>query len=556
MSNPVFLLLGMSLMMSCRPGQSQISSRPARPNTVTIGLPQEPDSLFSPFKEMMVSEEVMRVGTYTLTVFDEHWKLIPWAAKEIPTLENGKLELFTENGQKKMRTTWVIRDEFFWADGKPLIADDFILEYQIRKDPTQEVVDRTTVEKIEKMESRGANHKTLVVTWIEPYAYYHNYRNHEALPAHIVGPLYYSAPERLKKSEFGLTPLLAGSFTILEWSPGEFITAVKNKYAKGFLKPQLQEIIWRIIPQTNTLETNLVAGDIDAISPVGFDLDQAINFEKRFKKDFNFFYTPGLVWEHIDFNLDNPILKDKRVRQALAYAADRAGIAKLLFQGKQPVAHGTEPEKSPYFNPDVKRYDYNKAKANQLLTEAGWLRPDPKGIREKNGKPLKMTLMTTSGNKSRERVEQLLQSEWRDIGVDIEIKNQPAKVFFSDTLHKRKFTHMALYSWVKDPVMVSDTLWRCDNIPKKSNGFLGQNLPGFCDPRVDAILRAASLELDSIKRAKIGQKFESIFAEELPALPLYFRVEISVTKKGLKNWKPTGILQPVTWNAQEWSWDS
>jgi peptide/nickel transport system substrate-binding protein len=555
-SNRVLLLLGMIFVIGCRPASTKVSQGPTRPGTVTIGLPQEPDSLFTPFKEMMVSEEVMRVGSYTLTLFDENWKLIPWAAKEIPTLENGKLELYTENGKKKMRTTWEIRDDFFWADGKPLIADDFILEYQIRKDPTQEVIDRTTVEKIEKMESRGPNKKTLVVTWIEPYAYYHNYRNHEALPAHIVGPLYKTAPEKLKRSEFGLKPLLAGPFTITEWSPGEYIEAKRNIYAKKFLKPKIEEIVWRIIPQTNTLESNLVAGDIDAISPVGFDIDQALNFEKRFKKQFNFFYTPGLVWEHIDFNLDNAILKDKRVRQALAYGADRAGIAKLLFAGKQAVAHGTEPEKSQYYNPNLRKYHYDPAKANELLTQAGWLRTDPKGIREKNGQPLKLILMTTSGNKSRERVEQLLQAEWHKIGVDIEIKNQPAKVFFSETLHKRKFPHMALYSWVKDPVQVSETMWRCDYIPSKSNGFLGQNMSGFCDPKADAILKSASLELDDKKRAKIGQEFEALFAEELPSLPLYFRVEVSITKKGLKNWKPTGILQPVTWNSQEWSWDS
>ena len=115
---------------------------------------------------------------------------------------------------------------------------------------------------------------------------------------------------------------------------------------------------------------------------------------------------------------------------------------------------------------------------------------------------------------------------------------------------------MALYSWVKDPVQVSETMWRCDNIPSKSNGFLGQNMSGFCDPKVDAILKSASLELNDQKRAKLGQEFEALFAEELPSLPLYFRVEVSITKKGLKNWKPTGILQPVTWNSQEWSWDS
>jgi len=69
-----------------------------------------------------------------------------------------------------------------------------------------------------------------------------------------------------------------------------------------------------------------------------------MQFEKRHGQDFNFFYTPGLVWEHIDFNLDNDILKDKRVRQAIAYASNREGIAKMMFQGRQDIAHGTEPQ--------------------------------------------------------------------------------------------------------------------------------------------------------------------------------------------------------------------
>ncbi|MES2503346.1 MAG: peptide ABC transporter substrate-binding protein [Myxococcota bacterium] len=556
MSNRVscILFLPLVLLLSCQTKEHWIPEGAAVPDTVTIGISQEPDSLFGPFKEMMVSEEVSRIGLYTLTAFDEQWRLIPWAAKEIPTIKNGKLELFTENGQRKMRTTWEIRDDFFWPDGKPLTADDFILEYQIEKDPTQEIIDRTKIEKIESMQSKGANKKTLVVTWKEPYAYYHNYRNHDALPAHIVGPLYKAAPERLKKSDFGQAPLLAGAFTIKEWSPGEFIRAEINPFAQGSRKPKVKEVVFKVIPQTNTLESNLVAGDIDAISTVGLDLDQALNFQKRYGDKFNFFFTPGLVWEHIDFNLDNPILKDKRVRQALAYGADREGISKLLFKGKQAVAHGTEPEKSPYFNANVRQYGYDPAKAQQLLEEAGWLRKTPNGIREKNGEPLKLILMTTSGNKSRERVEQLLQAEWYKIGVNIEIRNQPAKTFFSETLHKRKFKHMALYSWYKDPVALSDTIWRCDNIPKASNNYMGQNMSGFCDPKADAFLKAASLELDDAKRVKIAHDFEALFAEELPALPLYFRVEVSVTKKGLKNWKPTGILQPVTWNAKDWSW--
>jgi peptide/nickel transport system substrate-binding protein len=535
--------------------KSQVNaSKSSQHSSLTIGISQEPDSLFMPYKEMMASEEISRVGTYTLTIFDEKWKLIPWVAKEIPTLENKKLELFHEDGQLKMRSTWELKDDFFWADGKPLTADDFVFTYEIYKDPSQEIIDRTVIEKIEKMESKGKDRKILVVTWKEPYAYYHNYRQHEAVPKHIVEPIYKSAPEKLKKHSFGQTPLLAGPYSIKEWIPGSHIIATKNLFAKGYLKPRIDEIVWRIIPQTNTLESNLVSGTIDAISPVGLDLDQALEFEKRHGKNYNFYYTSGLVWEHIDFNLDNEILKDKRVRHALAYGANREGIAQLLFRGKQIVAHGTEPQKSPYHNDNIKKYPFDQTRANQLLTEAGWTKKEGERIRSKNGKPLVLTLMTTAGNKSRERIEQLLQSQWREIGVDIQIQNQPAKVFFGDTLRRRKYVHMAMYSWVKDPVAVSDTLWRCDYIPSSKNGFSGQNQSGFCNSKADQILKSASLELDDRKRAKIGQEFEKLWAEELPSLPLFFRVDVSITKKGLKNWKPTGILQPITWNSQEWSW--
>jgi peptide/nickel transport system substrate-binding protein len=224
-----------------------------------------------------------------------------------------------------------------------------------------------------------------------------------------------------------------------------------------------------------------------------------------------------------------------------------------LFKGKQVVANGTEPPKSPYHNPNVVKYNYDVKLANQLLDEAGW-KMSGDGIRRKSGQPLNLTLMSTSGNKSRERYEQLLQADWRKIGVDLEIKNQPAKVFFGETMRKRKFTHLAMYSWIKDPLALSDTLWRCDYIPSPANNFMGQNQPGFCDKRTDELLKKASRELDDQKRAKIGQEVESILAEELPALPLFFRVDVSVTKKGLVGWKPTGTLQPLTWNVQEWTW--
>lgn len=521
---------------------------------ITIGLSQEPDSLFLPFKEMIAAEEVLRAGMYTLTYFDEHGHLKPFAALEIPTKENGLLELYSEDGQKKMRTTWHIRDDFFWPDGKPLDANDFVFAYKIFNDPSQEILDRTVVENIEKMEAAGKDFKTLIVTWKKPYAYYHAFAQHEALPRHMLEAAYNNAPSEFKKNKYGQAPALAGAFTIKEWVPGSHIIAVKNPHAKGFITPKLDEIIWRIIPQTNTLESNLVSGNIDVIASLGLSLDQAIAFEKRHKDEFDFYYKEGLLWEHIDFNLDNEILKDKRVRMALAYGSNREGIAKALFGDRQPVAHGTESPKSLYFNGAIKKYPYDPVKAKALLQDAGFILPKGEEIRKKNGQPLKLIIMSTSGNKTREHIEQLLQSQWREIGVDLEIKNEPAKVFFGQTLRKRKFPHMALFSWVKDPLRLSDTIWRSDYIPSSKNNFQGQNMTGFCNEKADELLINAAYELDEKKRQSLGREFEAIFAEELPALPLFFKVEVSVTKKGLKNWKPTGMAQPASFNAYEWSW--
>ena len=548
------MIIGLALLVLASCDSCEKKTNIPRKKSLTIGIAQEPDSLFIPFKQMMASEEIVRAGIYTLTYFDENRKLIPWAAQEIPSLKNGLLKLYTENGAPKMRTTWRIRNDFFWPDGRPLTAEDFVFTNKLYQDPKQEILDRTVVELIQNMSAQGPDKKTLVVTWKQPYAYYHNYSQHEALPKHLIEPLYNQAPDQLKKSRFGQIPALAGAFTLREWSPGSHIIALRNPHAPKALAPWFDEIIWRIIPQTNTLEANLVSGSLDAISPTGLSLDQALKFEERHKDRFDFYYVEGLVWEHIDFNLDNIILKDKRVRRALAYASDRQGIATALFLGRQPMAHGTEPVKSLYYNNNITKYDFNPAKARELLDQAGWILNSDKAIREKDGKPLMLTLMTTSGDKTRERVEQLLQQQWLDVGIDIRIKNEPAKVFFGETMHKRKFEALAMYSWIKDPLKISDSLWRCDNIPSEANNFQGQNMPGFCNEKADKMLKQAARELDEQKRIKIGQDFEALFAEELPALPLYFRMEVSITQKGLKNWKPTGMLQPVTWNAHEWQW--
>src|SRR3546814_9148049 len=111
------------------------------------------------------------------------------------------------------------------------------------------------------------------------------------------------------------------------------------------------------------LEANLLSGNVDMIAgELGLTLDQALAFEKRHGEDYQVIYEPSLLYEHIDLMLDNPILQDKRVRQALVYAIDRGTINQRLFEGRQTVAHsGASPLDWVYNEEDRKSTRLNSS---------------------------------------------------------------------------------------------------------------------------------------------------------------------------------------------------
>ena len=129
----------------------------------------------------------------------------------------------------------------------------------------------------------------------------------------------------------------------------------------------------RVIENTAALEANLRSGAVDYIpGELGLSIDQALAFEKRFGADFNIVYKPGLIYEHIDLNLDTPILADRRVRRALLHGIDRVAISEQLFGGHQPVAHSFVNPSDWIYTEDVRRYRFDPARARALLEEAGW----------------------------------------------------------------------------------------------------------------------------------------------------------------------------------------
>ena len=318
-------------------------------------------------------------------------------------------------------------------------------------------------------------------------------------------------------------------------------------------KPFFRRIVVRVIEKTAALEANLLSGSIDYIAgELGLTLDQAIAFEKRHGEKFNILYKPGLIYEHLDLNLENPVLKDKRVRQALIYALDREAISQQLFDGRQPVAHSFVSPLDWIHSDDIPIYRRNVKKAAALLDAAGWT-VKRKGMRFNGaGRRLTLELMTTAGNRSREMVQQVLQSQWREIGVDVRIRNQPARVFFGQTVTERKYTGLAMFAWLSAPENVPRNVLHSKEIPTAANNYSGQNFTGYVNPEVDALLEAIEVELDREKRRALWRRLQRIYAEELPVIPLFFRAEAYIMPKWLKGVEPTGHQYTTTLWVENW----
>lgn len=560
----LLVLLALGLAAGCRgEGGEKTEPRPTPPakKRLILASNSEPDVLNPLFAEMAAAREIIFLVQRELTMFNERWELVPDLAVEIPTMENGLVRLLGggepgPDGQlrPRMEVTWHIRPDAVWEDGTPVTADDYIFAWEVQSDPNQEIINRDLPERIAKMEARGEDRKTLVVTWKEPFAFYHQFRVHYALPKHALVARYRRAgggTEDMKKDPYGQRPLSNGPFKLQQWKPGEYISLVRNdRYPTP---ARLDEITIRFIPDDHAMESALLAGDIDGVTPMGgFSVAQVEQLRKNHGDRFTYYSVPGLVWAHIDFNLDSPILADKRVRHAIAYAIDRKSIIEQLFYDRYTLSHTFLPPRHWGYHPSVVTYPYEPEKAKALLDEAGWKQKEEGAIRTKGKKKLTLKISAVAGVKDVEDLEQVLQSDLKNAGIELLIENKPSKVFFGEFGRYRRFPHLSFYSWVMDPTLWGNTMWQSDQIPSEQNSWNGQNYPGWVNEEATALLREVPSVLDPQKRREMMHRVQELWAEDLPALPMYFRPVVAVTSPRVKNYQPTGTRTPMSWNAHEW----
>ena len=541
-----FVLAAAFLALAAAPAEAR--------DQLTIGIVQFPQTLNPDIDVMAAKNYVLGFALRPFTVFDADWKIVCLLCTELPSFENGgavKTEL--PGGKTGVDLTYTIRDGAMWADGVPVTTDDVKFTYEFGRNKDSAVANAELYREILGVDVK--DDKTFTLHFDRLGYDYAAIDDFVLLPAHLERAAFADPAQYRVRTLYATDPtnpgLYNGPYRISEVVSGSHIVLEPNPHWAGPV-PYYKRITVRAIENTAALEANLLSGTIDMVAgEVGLPLDEALAFDKRHGGDFNILYKPGLTFEHVDCNLDNPALADSRVREALLVGLDRETLTKTLFAGKQAVADSFVEPQDAGFTDDLPHYRYDPARAQQLLEDSGW-HAQPNGSRKNaDGKTLSFELATTAGNRSRELVEQVLQSQWKQIGVDIRIHNEPARVLFGETLPHRHFD-LAMYAWISAPENSPRSIFRSNEIPTEANVYAGENLSDYKNPEMDRIIDALEVELDPDKRKILWAAAQRLYATDLPSLPLYFRSDAFILPKWLTGVRPTGNQYPTTLWSTDW----
>lgn len=531
---------------------------PAPREALTIGITQYPSTFHPNIENMAAKSYVLGFVRRPVTAYDADWRLACLTCETVPSLENGlAVRETTPDGKAGIRVTWRLREGLRWGDGTPVTAEDLRFAWEAGRNPETGFGPaefyRSAYELIVE------DPRTVTLRFDKVTFEFASLGDFQPLPAHVERARWQADPRGYRNrtaydTETTNPALWSGPWRIAAVQPGAGVTLERNPAWTG-PAPQFRTIRIRTVENTAALEAQLLAGQVDMIAgELGLPVEQAAALERRTGGTrFRFEYRPGLIYEHLDLRHDHPALSDARVRRALLLATDRAQIVARLFEGRQTVAATGVNPLDPMHDPSLPAAAHDLATANALLDQAGWPR-GPDGIRRNaaSGERLTLELMTTAGNRAREQVQQVLQGMWRQAGIEARIRNEPPRVLFAETLSKRRFQGLALFAWISAPEGVPRSTLHSEEVPVESRNWSGQNYGGYVNPEMDALLEAIPVELDAAKRRVLWARLQAIYAETLPAIPLWFRADAHVWPQWLEGVRPTGHLNPSTLWAEGW----
>ena len=498
------------------------------PHTLRLATSEEIPGLNPHLYNQLVVGFLDEMTMAYLLKFDKHNNPRPELATSVPTQANGGI---SRDGKT---ITYHLVKTAKWSDGVPFTSEDVAFSIKVVLNPANNETSRTGFDQITKVET--PDKYTVVVHMNRPFAAYGPTffgtagANPCVLPKHLLA----DAPN-INEVPYNALPVGIGPFKFQEWKRGDHVTLVPDPLYFG-KKPKLERVIMKIIPDRNTTLTQLQTHEIDLWNPISAQYyGRVANLPGVTAQ-----MKPGGTYDHIDFNFTTPGLDDVAVRRALLYALDRVTINQKIRHGLGIVQDAFLPPNNPAFPKHLKTTPFDLKKANALLDEVGWKRGSD-GVREKSGKRLEFRYITGTGTPDTDQQIELIRSTWEQIGVKINVQRYISSLFFGarsegGILYNETKWDIINFAWPTDPVGDMTFLWECNQKPPA-----GQNVGGYCNPRVDRLLEDWKIHYSFAGRQDDIDRLSAILAHDVPSIVVDFRKDIYAYNSDLTGYEPNSV---------------
>ncbi len=389
-----------------------------------------------------------------------------------------------------------------FSDGTPVRASDVVFTLRKIIDPaTQAVQIASGFEYLDSERTRAVDDLTVEVAFRRSLAsQLARFNDVLVLPERIYGKGDF-------RKDFNRVAVGSGPYRLTRYEPGREVV-LERRYDFWSDRPHLERVVFRIIADHGTAWNALRRGDIDETFMLSETwLRERVDPTLSRRIDFRRFYT--LNYNAIAWNARHPILGDGRVRRALASSIPTDSIVKDLYQGTARAMNGPFTPDQFAFNPKVPAIRYDPVAAKRLLSEAGYEDLDGDGVVERAGRPLVLELMIMAGSPTTRQFAQMLQAEWKRIGVDLRITTLD-----SSTAIQRMMAgnFVAAYlSWDLDPDPDPFAILHSSQIPPE-----GMNFVYYRNAEADELIEQARRELDHAKRRDMYWRLHEVLAADQP----------------------------------------
>ncbi len=419
--------------------------------------------------------------------------------------------------------TFKLRKGVKWHDGKPYTSKDALFSYQFMVNPKTPTPYSGDYLKVVKAEA--PDDYTFVVHYKEPYAPAVASWGLSQLPSHL-----HKLGEDPRKSPLFRHPIGTGPYKFHKWEGGAQIEVRANTdYWDG--RPNIDSVLWRIIPDTATQFLELKNQGIDYM---GLD---ALQYQRQtggefFEKNFNKYKYLSSSYTYLGYNLRRKLFQDVRIRRALTYAIDKQEIVKGVLLGMGQATSGPYKPGTYWYNDNVAKYPYNPKKAKELFAQAGWTDSDGDGWLDKDGKRFEFIIITNQGNAYRANAGAIIQYRLAQIGIKVDLRIYEWATFLKYYIEKGAFDATIL-AWTIPPDPDLYDVWHSS---KAKPGQL--NFTYYINKEVDELLLKGQKEFDKVKRKAIYDRVQEILAEEQPYTFLYAAQALPIVHSRFKGIKP------------------